>query len=140
GLDLRMVDIRTFRTVYVTSLQKQVVGYEVEAGIYRFFGNQLVEFDSGAVRNEPLQLGVRSVVEMGAYQLLTEGLGLPVPAGQECELHPGQHVAAKDGNTQQVAAANTASGSTAAVATPLREAPATEAPATETSAASSAAQ
>lgn len=140
GLDLRMVDIRTFRTVYVTSLQKQVVGYEVEAGIYRFFGNQLVEFDSGAVRNEPLQLGVRSVVEMGAYQLLTEGLGLPVPAGQECELHPGQHVAAKDGNTQQVAAANTASGSTAAVATPLREAPATEAPATETSATSSAAQ
>ncbi|MDO6788765.1 CsgG/HfaB family protein [Cobetia marina] len=140
GLDLRMVDIRTFRTVYVTSLQKQVVGYEVEAGIYRFFGNQLVEFDSGAVRNEPLQLGVRSVVEMGAYQLLTEGLGLPVPAGQECELHPGQHVAAKDGNTQQVAAANTASGSTTAVATPLREAPATEAPATETSAASSAAQ
>ncbi|XKE40568.1 curli production assembly/transport component CsgG [Cobetia sp. UIB-001] len=140
GLDLRMVDIRTFRTVYVTSLQKQVVGYEVEAGIYRFFGNQLIEFDSGAVRNEPLQLGVRSVVEMGAYQLLTEGLGLPVPAGQECELHPGQHVADDDSNTQQVAAANTSSNATSgnesneAVATPLQATPASEVPAASSAA------
>lgn len=75
--DLRLVDMRTLRTVYVTSLQKQIVGVEQEAGIFRFFDNQLVEFDSGSVRNEPLQLGVRSVMELGAYQILTEGLGLP---------------------------------------------------------------
>lgn len=79
GLDLRVVDVRTFRTLYVTSLQKQIVGFEVEAGVFSFFGNKLVEFDAGALRNEPLQVGVRSVVEMGVLQILTEGFGLPTP-------------------------------------------------------------
>ena len=85
GLDLRLVDVRTFRTVYVTSLQKQVVGYEVESGVYRFFGAQLLEFDAGAVKNEPLQLGVRSVVELASYQILTEGLGFPTVKNKHCE-------------------------------------------------------
>lgn len=93
GIDLRLVDVRTFRTLYVTSLQKQIVGYEVETGIYRFFGNQLIEFDAGGVRNEPLQLGVRSVVEMGTYQILTEGLGLPIPDGETCQPETGQYLA-----------------------------------------------
>jgi len=85
GLDLRLVDVRSFRTLYVTSLQKQVIGYEVEAGIYRFFGDQLIEFDAGAVKNEPLQLGVRSVVELATYQILTEGLGFPAVEDKHCE-------------------------------------------------------
>ena len=85
GLDMRLVDVRSFRTLYVVSLQKQIVGYEVEAGIYRFFGDHLVEFDAGAVKNEPLQLGVRSVVELATYQILTEGLGLPAPKQEGCE-------------------------------------------------------
>ena len=84
GIDLRLVDMRTLGTVYVTSLQKQIVGQEYEAGIFRFFGDQFVEFDSGRVRNEPLQLGVRSVVEMAAYQILTEGLGLPAKPHEGC--------------------------------------------------------
>jgi curli production assembly/transport component CsgG/holdfast attachment protein HfaB len=85
GLDLRLVDVRSFRTLYVTSLQKQIIGYEVEAGIYRFFGEQLIEFDAGAVKNEPLQLGVRSVVELATYQILTEGLGFPAGEDEHCK-------------------------------------------------------
>jgi len=85
GLDLRLVDVRSFRTLYVTSLQKQIVGYEIESGVYRFFGDHLIEFDAGAVKNEPLQLGVRSVVELATYQILTEGLGLPVSKREGCE-------------------------------------------------------
>ncbi|MBD3677388.1 MAG: curli production assembly/transport component CsgG [Rhodobacteraceae bacterium] len=87
GLDVRVVDMHSFETVYVTSLQKQIVGTEYEAGVFRFFGNQFVEFDSGRVKNEPLQLGVRSVVEMAVYQILTEGLGLP--ASNEVQCQPG---------------------------------------------------
>lgn len=94
GLDLRVIDTNTFQTVYVTSLQKQIVGNQVEAGIYRFFDNQLVEFDAGSVRNEPLQLGVRSVVEMAAYQILTEGLGLPITDTEECQVADGHYPAA----------------------------------------------
>jgi len=85
GLDVRVVDVRTFKTVYVTSLQKQIVGHEVEGGVYRFFDHNLVEFDAGAVKNEPLQLGVRSVVELAAYQILTEGLGFPMVKAQHCQ-------------------------------------------------------
>lgn len=84
GLDLRVVNSRTFEVPYVTSLQKQIQGFEVEANVFRFFGTQLVEFDAGMVRNEPMQLGVRSVVEMAVYQIMTDYLGLPSTA--ECKL------------------------------------------------------
>jgi curli production assembly/transport component CsgG/holdfast attachment protein HfaB len=84
GLDLRVVNSRTFDVAYVTSLQKQIYGFEVDANVFRFFGTQLVEFDAGMIRNEPLQLGVRSVVEMGIYQIMTDFLGLP--SEPECRL------------------------------------------------------
>jgi curli production assembly/transport component CsgG/holdfast attachment protein HfaB len=68
----------------VSSLQKQVLGYEVQANVFSFFGDYLVEFDAGRIQNEPLQLGVRAVVEMAVYQTLTDFLGLP--KSPECEL------------------------------------------------------
>ncbi len=77
GLDLRLVNARSFDVVYVSTLQKQIYGYEVEANVFRFFGSQLVEFDAGRIQNEPLQLGVRSVVEMAVYQIMTDYFGLP---------------------------------------------------------------
>ncbi len=95
GLDMRLVDVRTLQTLYVTSLQKQIVGYEVEAGVYRFFGDQLIEFDAGAVKNEPLQLGVRSVVELATYQILTEGLGFPAVEDKHCVPGVETHEAAR---------------------------------------------
>ncbi len=81
ALDLRVIDSKNFAIRYVTSLQKQIMGYEVEANVFRFFGNSLIEFDAGAVRNEPMQLGVRSVVEMAVYQIMTDFLKLPGAIG-----------------------------------------------------------
>jgi len=81
ALDLRMIDSRNFGIRYVSSLQKQVVGYEVQANVFRFFGSTLVEFDAGAIRNEPLQLAVRSIAEMAVYQIFTDHLKLPVADG-----------------------------------------------------------
>jgi curli production assembly/transport component CsgG/holdfast attachment protein HfaB len=81
ALDMRVINARNFSVAYSTSLQKQIYGYEVEANIFRFFGDRLVEFDAGQIQNEPLQLGVRSVVEMATYQVMTEFLGLPVSGG-----------------------------------------------------------
>lgn len=77
GLDVRVVNSRTFTVSYVSSLQKQIYGFEVEANVFRFFGSRLVEFDAGRIQNEPLQLGVRSVVEMSVYQIMTDFLKLP---------------------------------------------------------------
>mgnify|MGYP001549403761 FL=1 len=84
ALDLRLINSRTFAVDYVTSLQKQIYGYEVDANVFRFFGNTLVEFDAGKIKNEPVQLGVRSVVEMAVYQIMTDFLHLP--AEQKCSL------------------------------------------------------
>lgn len=81
ALDLRVIDSRNFAIRYVSSLQKQIVGYEVEANVFRFFGSTLVELDAGAIRNEPLQLGVRSVIEMAVYQIFTDYLKLPAAPG-----------------------------------------------------------
>ncbi len=84
ALDLRVVDSKSFKVRYVSSLQKQIYGYEVEANVFRFFGNTLIEFDGGMIRNDPLQLGVRSVVEMAVYQIMTDFIGLP--ASKSCRL------------------------------------------------------
>lgn len=78
ALDLRVINSKNFKISYVSSLQKQIYGYEVEANVFRFFGDTLIEFDAGMIRNDPLQLGVRSVVEMAVYQIMTDFLGLPV--------------------------------------------------------------
>ncbi|WP_081816400.1 CsgG/HfaB family protein [Fodinicurvata fenggangensis] len=100
GLDLRVVNSRNFDVGYVSSLQKQIYGYEVEANVFRFFGSQLVEFDAGRIQNEPLQLGVRSVVEMAIYQIMTEYFGLP--ASKECgEIKEAHNLDARDSTKKE---------------------------------------
>ncbi|MBD0327766.1 MAG: curli production assembly/transport component CsgG [Pyrinomonadaceae bacterium] len=84
ALDLRVVNSVTLDVPYAFSLQKQIVGVEVEASVFRFFGDTLVGFEAGGIKNEPLQLGVRSVAEMAAYQILTDFLRLP--SSEECGL------------------------------------------------------
>jgi len=93
ALDVRVVDSKSFEVRYVSTLQKQIYGFEVEANVFRFFGNSLVEFDAGRVQNEPLQLGVRSVVEMGVYQIMTDFLGLP--KSEICGLVETDHMKSK---------------------------------------------
>ncbi len=93
ALDLRVVDSRNFAVRYVSTLQKQIYGYEVEANVFRFFGNTLVEFGGGGIRNEPLQLGVRSVAEMAVYQIMTDFLGLE--SSKSCALYETGHMAEK---------------------------------------------
>jgi curli biogenesis system outer membrane secretion channel CsgG len=81
ALDLRVINSQNFAISYVSTLQKQIRGYEVEANVFRFFGDTLLEFDAGMVRNEPMQLGVRSVAEMAVYQIMTDFLKLPEAQG-----------------------------------------------------------
>jgi curli production assembly/transport component CsgG/holdfast attachment protein HfaB len=91
ALDLRVVDSKNFAVRYVSSLQKQIYGFEVEANVFRFFGNTLVEFDAGKIRNEPMQLALRSIAEMSVYQIMTDFLRLPTAEG--CALVENDHMA-----------------------------------------------
>jgi curli biogenesis system outer membrane secretion channel CsgG/outer membrane protein OmpA-like peptidoglycan-associated protein len=76
GVDLRIVDTRTLVVVKTISLQKQIVGQEVGAGVYRFFGNTLVDVNIGNKSQEPLQLGVRTAIEHGVIELMSAVAGL----------------------------------------------------------------
>jgi len=77
ALDLRVINSKNFAVAYVSTLQKQIYGYEVTADVFRFFDTTFVELQAGHVRNEPLQLGVRTIAEMATYQIMTDFLRLP---------------------------------------------------------------
>jgi len=76
GVDLRIVDTRTLVVARTVSLQKQIVGEEVGAGIYRFFGDWLVDLNGGVKNQEPLQLGVRTAIEHGVLELVSAVAGV----------------------------------------------------------------
>lgn len=70
AMDLRLVNVKTLDVINSISLQKQFVGQRNKAGIYRFVDKELVNLDVGSSTDEPLQLGVRSLVERGVAQLV----------------------------------------------------------------------
>lgn len=76
GVDLRIVDTRSLVVVKTVSMQKQITGTEVGAGIFRFFGSNLLDLNVGAKNQEPLQLGVRTTIEHGLLELLGAVSGL----------------------------------------------------------------
>lgn len=70
AMDLRLVNVKTLDVINSISLQKQFIGQRNKAGIYRFVDKELVNLDVGSSTDEPLQLGVRSLVERGVAQLV----------------------------------------------------------------------
>jgi curli production assembly/transport component CsgG/holdfast attachment protein HfaB len=70
AMDLRIVNVHTLAVIDSISLQKQFVGKRTKAGLYRFMDKQLVNFDGGSSTDEPIQMGVRSLVERGVAQLV----------------------------------------------------------------------
>lgn len=70
AMDLRIVDVKTLDVIDAISLQKQFVGERTKAGLYRFLDSELVSYDGGRSIDEPLQLGVRAIVERGTAHLI----------------------------------------------------------------------
>lgn len=68
--DLRIVNTHTLLVERAVTLQKQVVGIEVGADIFRFFGTRLVDVNTGIKTLEPVQLAVRAVLELATMELL----------------------------------------------------------------------
>jgi curli biogenesis system outer membrane secretion channel CsgG len=70
AVDLRIVDTKTLMVVKTVSLAKQFNGYEVGFNTFRFFGSDLFDVNIGAKGQEPLQLGIRTVLEEGVIRLV----------------------------------------------------------------------
>lgn len=120
ALDLRIVGSQSLLVYETVSLEKQLTGYEVGFGIFRFFGNQLFDVNIGAKNQEPLQLGVRTAIEAGVFDLVSSVA--KVDAG-DCIPQGLQHLRAR------LAALNSAT--TTAYVVPGAVAPADASPARE---------
>ncbi len=70
GLDLRLVNSKTLEVVDVVSYQKQIIGQEISAGIFDFFGGNIFDIGVDEYSVEPLQLAVRSVIERAVLEMM----------------------------------------------------------------------
>ncbi len=76
ALDLRLVETQSLRIVDVVSYQKQILGREVRAGIFEFFGNNLFDVSIEERALEPMQLAVRAMIEKATGELARRRFGL----------------------------------------------------------------
>jgi len=76
GLDLRLIDSRTLEVVDVVSYQKQIIGRELSAGVFAFFGDAVVDVSAGGRSLEPVQLAVRSVIERAVLEISAQLYGV----------------------------------------------------------------
>lgn len=75
--DLVLTDTKTTEVVIARSYQKQIVGREVNRGVFRFFDVntsglgpvELFDLSVGEQQNEPVQRAVRWLIEMAAYDI-----------------------------------------------------------------------
>ena len=79
GLDLRLVNTKTLEVVDVISYQKQIVGREISAGVFDIFHGVAVDVSAGDAGLEPLQLGVRALIERGVLEMMANLYGAPGP-------------------------------------------------------------
>jgi curli biogenesis system outer membrane secretion channel CsgG len=82
AMDLRLVNSRTLEVVDVISYQKQIVGREVGVGLFDFLNGNVFDVSAGSGALEPLQLGVRALVERAVVEMAANLYGMPGP--QSC--------------------------------------------------------
>lgn len=76
GIDLRLVETESLEVVDVISFQKQIIGREISAGVFDFFGTSFI-FDASVAERaqEPVQLAVRSVIERAVLEMMANLYG-----------------------------------------------------------------
>lgn len=82
AIDLRLVNTRTLQVVDVASVQKQIIGTEIRAGIFRFLSDSVIDINAADKAQEPIQKAVRMLTERAVFKLVA-GV-YKVPEGQ-CE-------------------------------------------------------
>ncbi|WP_421787114.1 holdfast anchoring protein HfaB [Hyphobacterium sp.] len=82
AIDLRMYDAETLEIVDVISYQKQIIGREVSAGVFSFWGDAVIDISTGGRSLEPIQLAVRSLIERAVLEFSSTLYG--VEARQVC--------------------------------------------------------
>ena len=71
AIDLRLVNTRTLLVEEVVSFEKQIIGTEIRAGIFRFLSDSVIDVSAGDKAQEPIQKAVRMVAERAVYELIS---------------------------------------------------------------------
>jgi len=79
GVDLRLIDTKTLEVVDIISYQKQVIGREVQANYFDFFGGTIFDIGGGERAQEPIQLAVRSTIERAVLEMTANLYGVTGP-------------------------------------------------------------
>lgn len=69
GVDLRLVNSTTQEVVKTVSFQKQIIGHENEGALGGSKARKILGLTGGVSAIEPIQAGVRALIELGVYQL-----------------------------------------------------------------------
>ncbi|HEY1612534.1 MAG TPA: holdfast anchoring protein HfaB [Rhizomicrobium sp.] len=77
GLDLRLVDTNTLEVIDVISYQKQIIGRQLQAGVFDFLGHSFFDASVGESALEPIQLAVRSVIERAVLEMIARAYHTP---------------------------------------------------------------
>jgi len=89
AIDLRLVDSVSQQVAAVASYQKQLIGREIKAGVFDFLDGNVFDISGGASQLEPMQLGIRTLVERGVFDLASHLYGFDrsvcLPDGLESE-------------------------------------------------------
>jgi len=79
AMDLRLVETKTEEVVDVVSYQKQIIGRQVGAGFFKFFGSNVIDVSAGEGGLEPVQFAVRSLIERAVVEMVANLYGAPGP-------------------------------------------------------------
>ena len=79
GVDLRLIDARSLRVIKVISMQKQIRGRELRAGIFEFIGKTTLDLGVGRRRQEPVHGAIRAIIEKAVIDLIAGQRGTNVP-------------------------------------------------------------
>lgn len=80
GIDLRLVETKSLKLVRTVSYQKQIIGRELKAGLFKFFDNKLLDIGAGERALEPIQLAVRSLIERAVFEMIRDVHNVPTTA------------------------------------------------------------
>jgi holdfast attachment protein HfaB len=70
GIDLRLIDVRSSDVLSVRAFRKQIVGREVESGVFQFLTGGVIDINAGGRSLEPVQTAVRSMIDRAVFEFV----------------------------------------------------------------------
>lgn len=86
AMDLRLVDATSSEVLAVRALRKQIIGREIELGVFEFMSGGVVDIAAGQRALEPVQTAVRTMIDRAIFEFVGSLYNLPAHAcldGQE---------------------------------------------------------